>query len=448
MLIESPIDRVSAAYGTLNTSSSLRNAPGEGQLPIGYLSGAFSALMASAQHAGRAGVAIRDSESLSSQMFEPTIADSHERRQRSLRDDYESVDVSAVVDDRMDVTSVQARSAKGYGRSAVASATQSADGFGLGLNREGMDGAAVRTDAPSPGADAGREDVHGRLLVDGGGASRPGATDGRSDGGSQTSFFSSQVTVDPKAVGLQTAHVVESAGVVAGSAPVRAGGQQSGNLAQQIAQIMSANRGGGAESIRAASPSPAAENAGPQIGQRGSAGTSSPNRTGRSEAGAGKSAAADATDRTEFDRLVRSIRLRAGERHSSARLHLDPPELGRIQVDVRMNGAQLEISVRTETPEARESLSRRAAQLRAALQQHGIQVDRFDVTLDFLIEQGTEEGAPRGSGFAASSGRDGWKGGMDTVERTASSDDAFEFAEVTGEPAIAVVGDGRLDIRV
>lgn len=94
----------------------------------------------------------------------------------------------------------------------------------------------------------------------------------------------------------------------------------------------------------------------------------------------------------EFEKLVRSIRLRLGETWSSARIRLNPPELGRMIVDVRMNQGALEIDVRTESQAGRAIMQERAAGLRTALEAHGIPVDRFDVQMEMQHDHGYSSG--------------------------------------------------------
>ncbi len=82
-----------------------------------------------------------------------------------------------------------------------------------------------------------------------------------------------------------------------------------------------------------------------------------------------------------FERIVRSLRLQVGERVSSARLRLHPPQLGEIHVDVRIKADQIEIEVKTQTQAAREIVEQRAHDLKTALQQAGLSVRRFDVSV-------------------------------------------------------------------
>jgi len=67
-------------------------------------------------------------------------------------------------------------------------------------------------------------------------------------------------------------------------------------------------------------------------------------------------------------------------RYSTARVLLDPPDLGRVHVQVSVTGDRVEIGVQTESEEARQLVSQRAVQLKSALEQQGMIVDRFDVT--------------------------------------------------------------------
>jgi flagellar hook-length control protein FliK len=114
----------------------------------------------------------------------------------------------------------------------------------------------------------------------------------------------------------------------------------------------------------------------------------SPSRPGRSEIGprtppsdpARSADGAETSESKPFEDIIRSMRVRSGLRNSSARVRLEPPELGRILVEVRMVRDALRIDVRTETDAAREVVRGRAAQLRAALEQHGLFVEHFDVT--------------------------------------------------------------------
>jgi flagellar hook-length control protein FliK len=83
--------------------------------------------------------------------------------------------------------------------------------------------------------------------------------------------------------------------------------------------------------------------------------------------------------RTTFDRLVRSIRINQGQRESTARLQLEPPELGRVRIDVRLVNQRMQLSIQTETRDAREVLGSRLEALRSALAAHGVVIEKIDL---------------------------------------------------------------------
>jgi flagellar hook-length control protein FliK len=161
--------------------------------------------------------------------------------------------------------------------------------------------------------------------------------------------------------------------------------------------------------------------------------------------------------RSSFERLVRSIRLSRGPYWSSARLQLHPPELGRMKVELRLSGDTLQIDVLTRTSEARELLYERVAELKAALEQHGLRIERFAVDVDH------RDGAGGGFGQAGQRERKGNGGvgssasavgiarGVPTRERESELDvgQSGVSREIGLEwDELAFVDGWRLDIRV
>ena len=166
-------------------------------------------------------------------------------------------------------------------------------------------------------------------------------------------------------------------------------------VARQVGRILAA-RSTGVESARAvtgieqtvAAKGPTGST---QPGQQAAKSNRQPSFTGRGSEST-ESRTTDPAQRSDFDRLVRSVRLNLGGTRSTARLRLDPPELGRIDIEARLDGQRLELLVRTETNAAGELLRSRVAQLRTALGQHGLWIDRFDVTLAGASEQQSLDG--------------------------------------------------------
>ena len=86
-------------------------------------------------------------------------------------------------------------------------------------------------------------------------------------------------------------------------------------------------------------------------------------------------------DAASFNELARIVRSNIGQRHSSLVLRLDPPELGNIRIDMRMHDQTLTLRIEAQTPAGQEALQGRLADLRSALEQHGIQLRQVDVEL-------------------------------------------------------------------
>ncbi len=164
------------------------------------------------------------------------------------------------------------------------------------------------------------------------------------------------------------------------SAATASGSSVRATPAHQIGQILSASRGGAMDSARAVQSSPAPDGGKQTATRQAPQGSRGSLTRGDVQNATDRAGGGDSTERSTFDQLVRSIRMRTSPRRSSARLHLEPPALGRVLVDVRMDGSQMRIEVRAETPEAAELLRHRAGQLKSALREQGIVVDRFDVS--------------------------------------------------------------------
>lgn len=314
------------------------------------------------------------------QMFEQNISDPHDRRLAALTAESRG-DRLRAADSRIDASGGHANKAPNAGPSTDTRATVS----NSTLESAGIDMSGIRSDT---GVEARRvvgdaELWNAARAFDRGHQGAMAPTDNRGVNGTVSSFISVDTGVASSATGnLATSGVAGMAGVGQAGAT---GGSRAVTPAQQVAQLLGTERAGEVESVRGtASPSTAdarTSNAGRETSRRSATGRqsslgSSAQRAGETD---GKTGTAE---RTTFDDLVRSIRLNAGARRSSAQLRLDPPELGRVHVDVRVDGERLEIIVRTETATARDLVSHHASRLAAALQEHGLSVDRFEVLTD------------------------------------------------------------------
>lgn len=101
------------------------------------------------------------------------------------------------------------------------------------------------------------------------------------------------------------------------------------------------------------------------------------------------------------ERLTRVLASTAGPRTSYLKLQLEPPQLGQIRLEVRLNQDGLSIRVQAESPAVRDVLADRAGDLRTALEQQGLHVDRLSVEVRAFASNangGSEETNQRQAG--------------------------------------------------
>ena len=90
---------------------------------------------------------------------------------------------------------------------------------------------------------------------------------------------------------------------------------------------------------------------------------------------------ADQTAQENLNRIVQIIRSNIGRRQSQMTVQLDPPQLGKLRLDIRLNDNILQLNIMTETTEARQIIIDRMETLRANLETSGIQISRFEVVV-------------------------------------------------------------------
>ncbi|UCG16768.1 MAG: flagellar hook-length control protein FliK [Phycisphaerales bacterium] len=167
---------------------------------------------------------------------------------------------------------------------------------------------------------------------------------------------------------------------ISGGATVSASSRSDGGaLAGKIGEVLGARAA--PESGRSASATQSTPAPDGPAGRRGQAGAH-PRGTGQSDRTPRQRAQAKgmpAPRQAAFDRLVRFIRMNVGQRESSARLQLTPPELGRVRIDVRLVQQRMELLIQAETRDARNLLASRLDGLRGALANHGVTIDRLEL---------------------------------------------------------------------
>ncbi|MBU0717191.1 MAG: flagellar hook-length control protein FliK [Planctomycetes bacterium] len=402
----------------------------------------LSALTASA------GVSLEGRKELQpEQMFEPGVDGGRERYMATLRAEDRADRVGGSGEPRYDAGSVQARRATTATPRQDLSSYSPVDSAGLSdsSERSARSAAGRRSDGPLMGLvdsnDASLSSAKRSSEMSSGRVTDPGTSASRSES------VGSMNNAGPQPPASPVISAVAEVSPAASAASARSAGQPSGPVAQQVAELLSVGRGGDVESNRAVASASNGDRT--NTGDTGKKGSEVVGRRPAGDSANRSPGAARPGERVEFDQLIRAIRLRTGPRYSTARLHLEPPELGRIRVDVRLAGNELQVMVRTETAEARKLLARRAGTLEAALVRAGINVERFEVVVDPVGD--------RSAGFERA-------GGEDQAESMSKRDPMpEEYGAVrTGEPGAdepwsveteedvdsTVVAEARLDIRV
>lgn len=409
-------------------------ATGESSVAFGVLMDALrSTTLPQAQH---------DSASSPNQMFEPNTADTREGRLGTLKSaDQENRSLGGARS-ASDPTSVDARRAD----KAQQQRTEIAEHKTLNLRAErGAPESTVLSQRDGLTRTGQSGDPSSRAEMRMTSALRDGASNGQVADKAESARHAVQARPAPdstftgRSAGVQVASSIQGAG---DASTVRAGGTA---VAERIGEVLATGRTGDVQAARTGGAVP------PGVDLRGDAAKRSGGQTGAGEAnrgGEGKAGSAiRGTAPGEFADLVKSIRMNVGFRRSSAKLQLNPPNLGRVQIDIQMRDNVLQISVRTESDEAAAVLRERADMLRAALEHYGIQIDRFDIEWDTgTNEQAAREDALGQPGPNADSSRAA--GGEAASGEKASGDDGLQASDSSADTTWHDAGASRLDIRV
>jgi flagellar hook-length control protein FliK len=117
----------------------------------------------------------------------------------------------------------------------------------------------------------------------------------------------------------------------------------------------------------------------------------------------------DGADGLEAAAKALSGTQRPGNHHVT--LQLDPPELGQLRLDIRMQHHEMTLRVAADTAEVARLIESRLAELRDALSVHGIRIDRSEVV---VRSHGTENAnSQSGQQGGSSNGADGNGNGAD-----------------------------------
>jgi len=105
------------------------------------------------------------------------------------------------------------------------------------------------------------------------------------------------------------------------------------------------------------------------------------------------------------DRVVGKLSWLTARNMSVAEIHLTPPDMGPMEVKVRVHNDQANITVHAANPMVRDQLELHSHRLRDMLGEQGLSLAQFDVS-DSPRQQ-TGEQAGEGGGSGSGQGRDG-----------------------------------------
>jgi flagellar hook-length control protein FliK len=104
--------------------------------------------------------------------------------------------------------------------------------------------------------------------------------------------------------------------------------------------------------------------------------------------------------------ILRQLRVQFSPELRSATIQLSPPELGRISIRMRMERGELHTLVRAERRETLDALQRHVPELRATLEQLGIQARELDLQLGFEQRGARQDPEAPRAGIHAGAGRE------------------------------------------
>lgn len=126
--------------------------------------------------------------------------------------------------------------------------------------------------------------------------------------------------------------------------------------------------------------------------------------------------------------VFRSLRVQLQPALRSATVHLAPADLGRLKIEMQVEGGRVRAVLHAETPETLAILERHLPELQAAFEGQGLEAESFELELGF----GQDEHAAR-------------EGGDSHLSAEAQADAASEAAIDTDQLARAIASRSGLD---
>jgi flagellar hook-length control protein FliK len=112
-------------------------------------------------------------------------------------------------------------------------------------------------------------------------------------------------------------------------------------------------------------------------------GMAAPARAGETAASADASATNSAShEPAVVPQIVKAIRLQWRQGLGEARIRLEPEHLGEVQISMRVQGGAVTAVVQAENPTVQGWIEARHQELRSALSEQGLRLQRFEVVVD------------------------------------------------------------------
>jgi len=337
-------------------------------------------------------------------------------------------------------------------RSVADRETNEAPARRLSGARQGQPAEGPARPATVDGADADRAGRAVRLGPDAGPEPRsPDAARAASGSDGRTAWTAARLSETGATARSATAPPLAAPTVERGSA-----GNPNTPAVRPVSEITAGRTG--VESARAVSGSEQAGGVRGTAAPAGPGGSAAPARgQPASRAGTARAPDPERPGQANFERLVRSIRTNVTGDRGVARMRLDPPEMGWIRIETRVQGDGVQVFVQTETTAAGELLQGRSGELQAALEQHGLRIDRFELGPPPADDQtggpqreGTEQhsAGDESSWAPAGGGADPGTGGQERPQGDLATGPAeVRDTEPAAETSVSAAPEARLDVQ-
>jgi flagellar hook-length control protein FliK len=153
------------------------------------------------------------------------------------------------------------------------------------------------------------------------------------------------------------------------------------------------------------------------------------------------------TDRTALDNIdsvARSLSSANGNGRHQVTLQLDPPELGRLRLDIRMEEGAMTLRVDAQAASAAKLIESRIPELRDALAVHGIRIDRTEIVVrspesgqSGPQQEHSQQGAQHGPGQHSTNSDAGQRGWFSDADGNRGHDNPRWGGGASDIPSIA-----------